>query len=84
MPVDVGNDLADFVSKLESPRNIMLLVPAGPIVDSVIADLLPHLEKDDLIIDGGNSYYTDTTSTLAMPNAAVRPTNRRIIKNDMV
>ncbi|MEO6654447.1 MAG: NADP-dependent phosphogluconate dehydrogenase [Pyrinomonadaceae bacterium] len=60
MPVDVGSDLADFIAKLESPRNIMMLVPAGPIVDSVIADLLPHLEKDDLIIDGGNSHFTDT------------------------
>ena len=60
MPVDVGADLAEFISKLESPRNIMMLVPAGPIVDSVISDLLPHLEKDDLIIDGGNSHFTDT------------------------
>src|SRR6476620_6715508 len=60
MPVDVGNELAEFVDKLESPRNIMLLVPAGPIVDSVIAQLLPYLEKDDLIIDGGNSHFTDT------------------------
>ncbi len=60
MPVDVGSDLADFIAKLEAPRNIMMLVPAGPIVDSVISDLLPHLEKDDLIIDGGNSHYTDT------------------------
>src|SRR6476646_4966493 len=60
MPVDVGSDMADFISKLETPRNIMMLVPAGPIVDSVIADLLPHLEKDDLIIDGGNSHFTDT------------------------
>ena len=60
MPVDVGSDLTDFIAKLESPRNIMMLVPAGPIVDSVIADLLPHLEKDDLIIDGGNSHFTDT------------------------
>ncbi|MGH7784598.1 MAG: NAD(P)-binding domain-containing protein, partial [Candidatus Binatia bacterium] len=60
MPVDVGNDLADFVAKLETPRNIMLLVPAGPIVDSVVSELLPHLEKDDLIIDGGNSHFTDT------------------------
>ena len=60
MPVDVGSDMADFIAKLESPRNIMMLVPAGPIVDSVIADLLPHLEKDDLIIDGGNSHFTDT------------------------
>ena len=60
MPVDVGNDMADFIAKLETPRNIMMLVPAGPIVDAVIADLLPHLEKDDLIIDGGNSHFTDT------------------------
>lgn len=60
MPVDVGNDLADFIAKLETPRNIMMLVPAGPIVDSVIKDLLPYLEKDDLIIDGGNSHFTDT------------------------
>jgi 6-phosphogluconate dehydrogenase len=60
LPVNVGSDMADFIAKLEAPRNIMMLVPAGPIVDSVIADLLPHLEKDDLIIDGGNSHYTDT------------------------
>jgi len=60
MPVDVGAELVEFLEKLESPRNIMMLVPAGPIVDSVIAQLLPYLEKDDLIIDGGNSHYTET------------------------
>lgn len=60
MPLDVGSDLSDFLSKLESPRNIMLLVPAGPIVDKVIADLEPLLDADDLVIDGGNSHYTDT------------------------
>src|SRR3954454_20750518 len=60
MPVDVGNDQADFLDKLETPRNIMLLVPAGPIVDSVIAGLIPHLGEGDLIIDGGNSHFTDT------------------------
>lgn len=65
MPVAVGDSLEDFIAKLESPRNIMMLVPAGPIVDSVIADLLPHLEKDDLIIDGGNSHFTDTDRRLA-------------------
>ena len=65
MPLDVGNDLADFLSKLESPRNIMLLVPAGPIVDSVIAELLPHLDDDDLIIDGGNSHFADTDRRIA-------------------
>ncbi|MBK6751799.1 MAG: NADP-dependent phosphogluconate dehydrogenase [Acidobacteria bacterium] len=65
MPVDVGTDLADFIAKLESPRNIMMLVPAGPIVDSVIADLAPLLDKDDLIIDGGNSHFTDTDRRIA-------------------
>ncbi|CAN5537049.1 NADP-dependent phosphogluconate dehydrogenase [soil metagenome] len=69
MPVDVGNDLADFIAKLDSPRNIMMLVPAGPIVDSVISDLLPHLEKDDLIIDGGNSHFTDTDRRIAQLDA---------------
>jgi 6-phosphogluconate dehydrogenase len=65
MPVDVGSSVEEFLAKLESPRNVMMLVPAGPIVDSVIADLLPHLEKDDLIIDGGNSHFTDTDRRLA-------------------
>ncbi len=65
LPVDAGSDLADFLSKLESPRNIMLLVPAGPIVDKVIADLVPHLDADDLIIDGGNSHFTDTERRIA-------------------
>jgi 6-phosphogluconate dehydrogenase len=65
MPLDVGNDLADFLSKLETPRNIMLLVPAGPIVDSVVAQLVPLLDKDDLVIDGGNSHFTDTDRRIA-------------------
>lgn len=65
LPLDVGIELADFLSKLESPRNIMLLVPAGPIVDKVIADLVPHLDEDDLIIDGGNSHYIDTDRRIA-------------------
>ena len=60
MPIDVGTDIPEFLSKLSKPRNIMMLVPAGPIVDSVIHDLIDHLEPDDLIIDGGNSHYTDT------------------------
>jgi 6-phosphogluconate dehydrogenase len=50
--------LADFVKKLTKPRAIWLMVPTG-VVDSVIADLLPHLEKGDILIDGGNSYYID-------------------------
>jgi 6-phosphogluconate dehydrogenase len=55
----VGN-IADFIALLRSPRAIMVLVPAGPPVDSVIKDLLPHLDKGDLIIDAGNSYFKDS------------------------
>ncbi len=54
------NNINQFVQSLESPRAIMLLVPAGKIVDSVIAELIPLLDKGDIIIDGGNSYYADT------------------------
>jgi 6-phosphogluconate dehydrogenase len=50
----------EFVADLALPRNIMLLVPAGPIVDSVIEELIPLLAPGDLIIDGGNSHFTDT------------------------
>ncbi|SDL47530.1 NADP-dependent phosphogluconate dehydrogenase [Kriegella aquimaris] len=58
--VDATTDLNTFVQSLARPRKIMLLVPAGKIVDSVIESLLPHLDTDDLIIDGGNSFFTDT------------------------
>lgn len=54
-------DIEPFVASLQSPRAIMMLVPAGKIVDSVIAELLPLLDKGDIIIDGGNSHFTDTT-----------------------
>lgn len=53
--------LEDFVQSLELPRRIMLLVPAGPIVDSVIQELTPLLTKGDIIIDSGNSHFTDTS-----------------------
>jgi 6-phosphogluconate dehydrogenase len=49
---------ADFVKKLSTPRAIWLMVPAA-VVDAAIADLLPHLQAGDTIIDGGNSYYID-------------------------
>jgi len=58
--VAAAEDLIAFVAGLELPRKVMLLVPAGPIVDAVITDLLPLLEPGDLIIDGGNSHFTDT------------------------
>lgn len=53
-------DMADFVAALRSPRAVMMLVPAGKVVDAVIGDLLPHLEAGDLVIDGGNSFFRDT------------------------
>jgi 6-phosphogluconate dehydrogenase len=53
-------EINEFIALLRRPRAIMLLVPAGAPVDSVIKDLLPHLDKGDLIIDAGNSHFTDT------------------------
>ncbi|GAB1405650.1 hypothetical protein MASR1M74_28320 [Lentimicrobium sp.] len=53
-------DLGEFIQSLKSPKTVMMLVPAGKIVDEVIAELLPVLDKGDIIIDGGNSHFTDT------------------------
>jgi 6-phosphogluconate dehydrogenase len=56
-----GSSLADFVSKLQKPRTICLMVPAAA-VEASIDELLPLLEKGDTLIDGGNSHYHDDIS----------------------
>jgi 6-phosphogluconate dehydrogenase len=53
-------DIKEFIALLRKPCAVMMLVPAGPPVDSVINDLLAHLQPGDLIIDAGNSYFKDT------------------------
>ena len=50
----------DFVASLEKPRRIMLMVQAGDATDKTIQSLLPHLDKGDVLIDGGNTFYQDT------------------------
>jgi 6-phosphogluconate dehydrogenase len=55
-----ATEVGEFIGMLRQPRAVMLLVPAGPPVDSVIADLVPHLQRGDLVIDAGNSYFRDT------------------------
>ena len=53
-----------FVESLEFPRRIMMLVPAGKIVDAVIDEITPFLRKDDVLIDGGNSHFRDTDARI--------------------
>jgi len=70
-PVHGTRSPQEFVASLKQPRVIMLLVPAGKIVDAVVAELKPLLSNEDLIMDCGNSHYTDTdvrTAALAKEN----------------
>jgi 6-phosphogluconate dehydrogenase len=67
-PITGTNSVAEFVGTLKRPRTIMAMVKAGPPVDAVIDELVPHLDPGDTIIDGGNSNFRDTqrrTRTLA-------------------
>jgi len=58
--VKAAGSLADMIQQLKVPRKMMMLVPAGKPVDDVIHDLVPLLSNGDIVIDGGNSHYTDT------------------------
>lgn len=59
-PVTDTYSYKELATKLEKPRRILLMVNAGPAVDAVIADVKPHLEPGDILIDGGNSFFEDT------------------------
>jgi 6-phosphogluconate dehydrogenase len=60
----VTSNLAELTGTLETPRRILMMVPAGKAVDAVLADVRPHLAAGDLLIDGGNSYFADTERRL--------------------
>jgi 6-phosphogluconate dehydrogenase len=60
-----ANTLEEFVEALERPRRILVMVKAGQPIDDMIAQLSPLLEEGDLLIDGGNSLYTDTERRVA-------------------
>ena len=60
-----ATSLEDFVAKLERPRRILMMIKAGDPIDAMIRQLAPLLEEGDLLIDGGNSLYTDTERRVA-------------------
>ena len=55
-----SGSLSDLVSKLETPRVVWVMVPAGEVTESVIEELSPFLEEGDVVVDGGNSNYKDS------------------------
>ena len=58
--ISATSHINEFVNSLEKPRRILLMVKAGEVTDNTIALLVPYLERGDIIIDGGNSFYQDT------------------------
>src|SRR5579875_266207 len=58
--VEGAHTVAELCAKLKTPRRVMIMVKAGEVVDQTIDQIVPHLEKGDIIIDGGNSLFTDS------------------------
>jgi 6-phosphogluconate dehydrogenase len=54
------HSIPDLIARLRTPRKIMMMVKAGPAVDELMAELVPHLSPGDILIDGGNTYFADT------------------------
>ena len=52
--------LSQFINTLEQPRKILIMLPAGSVIDGILNELSPLLSRGDVIIDGGNSHYEDT------------------------
>lgn len=65
LPLSAAFSLAELVNQLQTPRKIIMMVKAGQPVDDLIEALLPLLEQNDILIDGGNSYYEDTQRRFA-------------------
>jgi len=64
-----AHSVEELVARLKRPRRVLLMVKAGQPVDETIEHLLPHLEPGDIIIDGGNSLFTDTERRLKQVEA---------------
>ncbi|MDX1629409.1 MAG: NAD(P)-binding domain-containing protein, partial [Fulvivirga sp.] len=65
LALEVTSNLHDFIQSLLKPRKIMLMIPAGVAIDQMIDKLVPLLDKGDLVIDGGNSFFKDTNRRAA-------------------
>ncbi len=75
--VAAADSPANLMAMLEQPRRILVMVPAGKPVDSVIAHLKPHLEAGDILIDGGNSFFVDTDRRVGRARLGRLPLRRR-------